>query len=282
MPNFNVSIEMTDEDKTHLKALTDLAVAQKTEKWKTYVLGERIRTIDQIKRLYAVVMGLAVLNCVNNAYVCARQLQYGAWEEYSILIAEIFSFISLITLFYLGAERMLDRRYLHPKSGMPKRTTLLFDLFTLGITAAWFVALANTFPRPAAVTSGEIATMRDLVHDYFGYFILLLIGLYILDIVLLGIHGFIVWKEGYRHRNELIIAYLTWVSVNVASVIVWLWMYRYHLYDWPMTVPVVNVPVNLGALFLFAWHAVRFVLDFNLTFGLYYPSQDPNKPEEDL
>jgi hypothetical protein len=63
-----------------------------------------------------------------------------------IVVSELLSFISLIALFFLGTERLLDSTYLNIRSDLPTRGVLLFDLIWLGLTAALFVILADTIP----------------------------------------------------------------------------------------------------------------------------------------
>jgi hypothetical protein len=122
------------------------------------IIAERTRTIDQIKRLYAVVMGYSVTSCFTNMYACARIISSDMTIGISIILAQGLVFVSLIALFYLGAERLLDKRYLQADSKVPSRHGLLFDLLCLGATAAWFVILADTFPNvsQASLTAGDL------------------------------------------------------------------------------------------------------------------------------
>ncbi len=262
---------------------TDAEENKRKEKWKALVVSERARTIDQIKRLYAVVMGFGVTTCIANAYISARHVAPFSYDSYSILIAEVFSFVSLAALFYLGAERMLDRKYLQPSSAIPKWNSLWFDLGTLGFAAAWFVILANTFPTfpPSQSTqsNGHLVITAAAVATDFDYFIINLGILYLLDVVLLAIHGWNGWNATEKEEKERWSAYSTWITINSVSLIlinILYWLVPYHY-----TVPLLRL--NLGACLLIGWHFFRFIWDFRKTFKFYYPTQDQEKvPEEFL
>jgi len=153
------------------------------------IIAERTRTIDQIKRLYAVVMGFAVTTCFANIYACARTVGFDDKIGISIILAQGVTFVSLITLFYLGAERLLDTRYLQADSRVPSRLGLLFDLFSLGLTAGWFVVLANTFTDPS---KGPLT--NQTLRDELDAFVTNLLILYGADTFLLSCQLIRVWR----------------------------------------------------------------------------------------
>src|ERR1043166_5061179 len=114
------------------------------------IRAERTRTVEQIKRLFAVVMGLAVIRCISNIYSLIKPIitpplvnPSASFQEHAqelvILFAQGITFFFLCSLFYLGWERSLERRYLQPDSPVPRPERLLFDLFCLSWTALWFV-----------------------------------------------------------------------------------------------------------------------------------------------
>jgi hypothetical protein len=281
MAQLNLRIEMSDDDKAAVSTLIRSAQEADREKWRTRILNERIRTIEQVKRLYAVVMGFAVISCITNAYQSARILQAQepyAWDGYTVLAAQVISFVSLITLFVLGAERMLDRRYLLPESPCPKWMSLWFDLFALGIAALWFLILANAIPPAAPPATNFKATL----YTEFKAYSLYLAILYALDVVFLAIQAITLFLEDRRrppaqrlHRG-LLKAHRTWIVINLIGlavmVAVMLWV--------PMDHPVSSYGYSLhvGALAVLGWHVLRFFVDFGKTFDFYYPPENPNVP----
>lgn len=94
------------------------------------VLTERSRTIDQVKRVYAVIMGFALTSCFGNIFKGIVASEYD-FECGSIFLADGLTLLSLATLFYLGSERMLDVRYLRDDSDPAKIRWFLLDLIWL-------------------------------------------------------------------------------------------------------------------------------------------------------
>jgi hypothetical protein len=240
--------------------------------WKARVLADRGRAIEQVKRLYAVVMGFAVWSCITDAYRYARLLldsSYKEWNAYSILAAQALACISLIALFYLGAERMLDRRYLQHDSPVASRFGFWFDLFTLGSIALWFAILANTFPTAQPSV--------DEVYSYFRLFLLFLLILYVLDIGLLVVHGAMLLRDRTRHTG-LLKAYTIWILSNLASIVAIGCVYKFV----PIKATEPYLGLNCAALIVSLWHIARFFWDFLLTFKFYFPPEDINDPPAHL
>jgi hypothetical protein len=296
MPLLTVNFQITDDDKGLIERAATLADDAQKNKVNSQILAERGRTIEQVKRLYAIVMGFAVWSCVVNTYQCVRKLQEfpsPTWNEYSILAAQAISVVTLITLFYLGAERMLDRKYLQENSPVPTRRGLLWDLFTLGIIAVSFAILANTFPLtsvtladiksilPNADPAGAIPTedFRVKIHNYFWYFTLFLLLMYCLDLLLLASQAAPLWfqdkklAEGKKKHGEILRAYGKWIAINVVSVIViGIVFYHFEALDYPPAHQVA-LGANCIALIIIAGHLLRFFVDFLWTFPFYYPPQ---------
>lgn len=226
------------------------------------IIAERTRTIDQIKRLYAVVMGYAVTTCFSNIYACARNIGFDDTIGLSIILAQGITFVSLITLFFLGAERLLDTRYLQADSRVPSPSGLLFDLFSLGLTAAWFVVLANTF---ADASKGQLKD-TDLQAEL-GAFITNLLILYGLDTFLLVCQLIRARGGPVSSRQDAIYAHVWWIVLNLVcgAALVWL------------------IPLFAGRVIALGWrldavavavcalHVARFFADFMRTYRFYYP-----------
>lgn len=262
MPIVHLRVDITPQEEQHLRLLATQAVDQAAEKWKTNVLAERGRAIEQIKRLYAVVMGFAVVRIISQIYDCVHALltkNLLDWNLAAILLAQFVAFISLIALFFLGAERMLDRKYLRETCiDPPTRLGLWFDLLTLGITAVLFLILANVFP-------GQPIDAKD-VPRYFGYFIVWLLIIYALDIIMLSAQ-LISLRQDPNQDRHLVHAYHVWIIINVVSLIAMLGIYFFVLGRFAL------LTIDVGAVAIILLHLARFFVDFFLTFEFYYPSE---------
>jgi hypothetical protein len=232
------------------------------------LLTERGRTLDQIKRLYAVVMGFALTTCITNAFLAARPINIRTAEELSIVIAPVIAFGSVMALFYLGVERLLDRKYLQPESGDPSWIELWIDLLSMGLTAVAFVVLANVFEAPASPASPH---GLDDLRRFQDRFIVYLMGLYLLDVALLLIQLATLWARRSANRTNgrhLIRAHVIWLAINVISLAL-----LYKLSGTPdRALPYLGLSVIASLLLVI--HVVRFVADFKLTFEFYYPVRE--------
>src|SRR5215469_15893281 len=239
------------------------------------VMADRTRTIDQIKRLYAVVMGFALTTCFANMYQCAKIIDI--FSSYSIiLVAQGVAFVTLILLFYLGAERLFDNRYLRVESRVPRRSGLLIDLFTSGATAVWFVILADTFPDAMKYNNQE--SMEAALAHNISFFAVNLLLLYIVDSFFLIIQ---IWRT-YRQRtgdfNLMIRHHWFWFILNLLGVIL---LYPVII-NFPnhsvanslsILIPQWVVPVFNNYLYLSVYiltlHMVRFIADYWYAFRSY-------------
>jgi hypothetical protein len=227
------------------------------------ILAERTRTLDQVKRLYAVVMGFAVTSCVQRGYSSLPPLTYTSFDVVFILFAQGIAFASLIVLFYLGAERMLDIKYLQPTSPAPRRRELLFDLFQLGMTAVMFVVLAHSIPENEPTLAAVLAGQRE--------FTLNLIILYVLDTLILIIQLVALISgvaRSSRAGDEALQANAVWILQNLVCIAV-IALCRTSCDN--LWIPVGLLSVNVMALTLLALHVGRFFFDFLMGFSFYYP-----------
>jgi len=209
-----------------------------------------------------VVMGFAVTTCFANIYACARTVGFDDKIGISIILAQGVTFVSLITLFYLGAERLLDTRYLQADSRVPSRLGLLFDLFSLGLTAGWFVVLANTFTDPS---KGPLT--NQTLRDELDAFVTNLLILYGADTFLLSCQLIRVWRGPASPRPYAMLAHGWWIGLNLLCI----------------AALICVIPRFAGAEFALGWrldavafgifvlHIARFFADFMLTYGFYYP-----------
>jgi hypothetical protein len=242
------------------------------------IRAERTRTIDQVKRLYAVVMGYAVTSCLSNIYGCGKMTGFRVDAALLALLAQGFTFVSLAALFYLGAERMLDSRYLGVDSPVPTRRGLLFDLMSLGVTAGWLVILADTFPIPPATPfanddagQAALAAFVQTVLDSQGRFTRNLIALYVLDAVfVLGQLIRLMPGPSDAVRIRTATAHQIWMVLNLGCIV----LLTIFLKDWQAgTMDLGFIRMNALTFWLVTIHLVRFLFDFFATFEFYYPTQ---------
>lgn len=279
MAKCTLTVEIGEPEKTHLTALLSALESQQRQENATIsaeknaqLYADRIRFIDQIKRLYAVVMGFAVISCFSNVYLVMRSMENNRYEAFWVLFAEVSSLLSLIALLYLGAERLLDTRYLHYQNQAPSRLSLAIDLLSLATTAIWFVILANTFPdsRKAPITI-------DDVWHYQEIFIEFLCILYMIDIIFLIIQWVrlkVSKKDGVPTSKNASYAHGVWIILNSIAlfflVMIWYFLYPKSFCEnihsvWSVDiywVPLVLLVINVG----------RSTIDYIATFEFYYPT----------
>jgi len=241
------------------------------------VSGDRTRTIDQIKRLYAVVMGFALTTCFANIYQCVKITH--VYSSYSVtLLAQGVCFVTLIVLFYLGAERLLDNRYLRIESQVPSRFGLFIDLFIIGTTAILFVILADTFPDLNIYK--DQPSMETALAYNIRLFTAVLLLLYVVDTLFLLIQ---IWRI---HRNRsgdfalLIRHHWFWFTLNVLGVILLypvIINFTNHPIAHALTFWVPNWMVSLFndyfylSMYIIILHVLRFIADYCYAFDSYYP-----------
>jgi hypothetical protein len=242
------------------------------------VLSERGRTIDQLKRLFAVVMGFAVTTCFINAYQSITgMIQYITFDFHVIfiVISELLSFLSLIALFFLGTERLLDSTYLNIRSDLPTHGIVLFDLIWLGLTAALFVILADTIPDRYIIDNAISHIPHDttILQQFLKCltqrqedFVVILLVIYFINSSLFGLQ----LKYFNKRISEYTYAYRYWIKLNVVCFIIFIIIITVF--------PILHLSVHhnlyiisvLSVSLIFV-HLVRFYFDFRITFGVYFP-----------
>lgn len=225
------------------------------------VMPARIRAMDHIKRLYAVTMAFSITTLAGNLFLIDRSVDPRGWDTRFTLIAIFICFILTLSLFYLGSEQMLDRKYLWNPERDPTPLELGFDLFVMGVHAIIFVIIANGFQ---VWTIGNNKISAHEIDNYLTWFKDALTFLYIFDIATLFIYSI---QKFWNLNNNLSSIYpnYIWIGINIFIVIT----INYYPYEISARDPVYNL--NLFAIFLLFAHIVRFILDFWLTFSSYYP-----------
>jgi hypothetical protein len=228
------------------------------------ILNERSRTIDQIKRLYTVVMGFSLTTAVGNAYLCERAVEMKSFEVRFILFGPVFCLGSILVLFCLGAERFFDQKYLHPTSERPNWGGLTLDLAVLGAAAGIFVVLANSFQPVASPFK-----LDDLYKDQL-LFILNLAILYGIDVACLLLQCITLKIEGATGRStpeHLYGSHRRWFFTNLFLTIVFSLSYKFSN---EVTAAIGVFGIAVALVFI---HAVRFAYDFGGGFDFYYPKE---------
>ncbi len=223
----------------------------------------RTRTLDQVKRLYAVVMGFAANECVRGIILSIRSSDNTTMASW-IFISFGTCFISLMILFYLGTERYLDRRYLGKKPIDATWNGMAFDILTLIVSATWFVILSHSLPVDKISSVNPIIRMSNFSVSH-SDFVKNLLVLYIIDIGILIIQlirlNRTLKSSGDFSDNEK--AYKIWIAINFGCVV------------FTLIVICNNIFVISGvflAIVMTMMHILRFVADFSSTFNSYYPS----------
>ncbi len=257
MPDFVLRIEATETDRNVLAAManstktfSDLGVflaGRDDAAANARILAERGRTLDQIKRLYAVVMGFALTQLIQNLVAMDKVLNED-WSARLTYLAVFISFISPLSLIYLGSERMLDTKYLDPAQKQPPDwKELATDLFMLGFTATVFVVLGETFANQTSLSKA------------LSSFLLVLAILYALDAIFLAIQYFFVLPAG----SPLLRPHLEWLRINLISFAL-----AIALWHWSA-----GIGELACSLILIAANTVRFFWDLSGAFEHYYPSE---------
>ena len=223
--------------------------------------ADRSRTLDQIKRIYAVVMGFGATECIKNVFFSTFHVPEAERLSAALLFGSFgVAFLSLLTLFFLGAERYLDGRYLSADREA-SRVGVGFDLLNLNVTAVWFVVLSQSFPATSA--TGPITMVLSERHAAHLPFIGNLIWLNLIDLVLLGtqiarIHSS---EAETAERVSMTRAHWIWIAINLATLVALGLLWHYGT---------VFSAIEVAAV-VFTVHVVRFIVDFWLTFRFYFP-----------
>lgn len=256
------------------RPVSDSPVAAAAVDRDAQILEERIRVVEQIKRLYAVIMGFAATLCITNIFVCIKITQNDPSITFT-MVTYGFCYTSLMTLFYLGMERHLDTKYCRVDSAVPTRTQIVLDLLCLMVPSIWFIVLAYSVVAPS-ITGFDVkydpVLSRQLVDELGevqrSLFVRNLLWLYVIDVVTLVVQLMLISKsvkeESALERCKRV--HWIWVAINMVSIV--------------LVVALINVPdlgdvlgMSVAAIILLAIHGARFLIDLRFTFDFYYPTQ---------
>ncbi|RYG89593.1 MAG: hypothetical protein EON59_01240 [Alphaproteobacteria bacterium] len=159
--------------------------------------AQRGRTVDQLKRLYGVLMAFATTACVNNAFNCAKLTGY-EWRIFVPLGCQALTFVLMIAPTYFIAEYYLDYKYLLKPDDTKKLRVVLFDLGATIPLAILFLILSQGFPLDqlksvsALAGSGYKASLVDRIigeGQITFFWALLVLNVWDLLVMLGGIAG---------------------------------------------------------------------------------------------
>ena len=247
------------------------------------VATDRTRAIEQIKRLYSVIVGFATITFLSGAVFCIRNMDgQNPGEAYGILISQATCFFTLLVLFVFGAERLLDLRYLQVTSAVPSWKALFGDVACVLFTASWFAVLANLLP--VAKGAPPLVQLTDLEESQ-KLFVHALLAIYLIDIAILWIQGRAFKKRSGQLNDHDELAteqknweeiHGTWRRINVGMCIVMVLVAAYlnaREIAAYLNVPAPAIYINGVSAILFLAHALRFVVDVSRTFAFYYPQK---------
>lgn len=239
------------------------------------IIADRTRAVEQVKRLYAVIVGFSTITFLTGAITCLRALNAtDRIEAYGILLSQSICFFTLLILFVFGAERLLDLRYLQQNSPVPAWQALFGDVVCVLFTASWFAILANMLP--VAVGTPPLLGLPELEKSQ-ELFVSALAAIYLADVIVL-------WMQARRFSRESVANseaqnwnryHTTWKRINLVMLLVTALLLLYL--ESGVVAPMVylkapqEISVNAVSLILGVAHILRFLFDVARTYPFYYP-----------
>lgn len=193
----------------------------------------RKRSVDNLQRLYTVVVSLAVTESLRRTLLTGTQVELDWSNKWVLLLSLIFTVIP----FYHGANRYLDATYV-TNERIAKRYSLMFDfilLFTQGLLLFTLALFITNEP--------------NLINDYDTRFFIGLAILLFVDVVWVGISRRITSDRPGQKSS-----YPVWAFINIVAIIVILILALCKL--WALLIPLT---------------LIRTVLDYLIAHDFYYP-----------
>jgi hypothetical protein len=199
----------------------------------------RTRSVDNLQRLYTIVIGLAVTESLKGLLlnISDPNIMKPSYNRWLMFI----SLIVTVVPFYHGANRYLDATYVtRERSAKPE--ALMLDFILLFIEGLGFFILAMLSNNDAA-------------------FYTVLASLFILDSLWVGITNLMATGEADKFHN-----YSTWASANILAasfVLLSVWSNILHWDFWP-TEQVKNIALVIVVI-------ARTAYDYIKVWHFYYP-----------
>jgi hypothetical protein len=161
------------------------------------------RVVDHMKRLFAIVCGLALtLGCVN-AYTC-----YNRSDADTVGILQfVILLVSVVPIFH-GAERSLDLKYLRADKPGARPFWIIVDFWLLLVSALFFVVIAQCVPDYRPATPPNVDVLRDRFLLFLGAF-------FLYDVVVLMQGALRVQTPGAAAPDRIVLlAHGAWMAGN--------------------------------------------------------------------
>jgi len=164
------------------------------------VKQNRIRLVDHFKRVYTIIVGLAITEAVKGQFPPTFETVFGppGWMFGTF-------FITIVPIFH-GGDRSLDIKYTRAE-GVGNRAKYLWDVYVLLLTAVLFVWIADSIP--SALKTAHPLTPKDLLEQS-TLFYRLMGAMFLFDVVVLIIDY---WKSEPDLRADLR-SYYVWIPSN--------------------------------------------------------------------
>jgi len=206
----------------------------------------RKRSVDNLQRLYTVVISLAVTESLRRTLLTsANNVADFAWSNANKWIL-CSSLIVTVVPFYHGANRYLDATYVTGER-KASRYALMIDFFF------FFIHALGMFVLALLITDDPLLVTTNDTYFFYG-----LAGLLTLDILWVIITKSI--SSSIKAGDEL--PYHLWVPINIFAVVAIVALAWWRRWEWLILVTI-----------------VRSFMDYILTYKFYYP---PDPPEESV
>lgn len=157
----------------------------------------RLRLIDHFKRVYTIVVGLAITEGVKNLFPLSPQdLPMPAIWMFGTF------FVTIVPIFH-GGDRSLDFKYMTTsQEKFSAKVAYIWDVYMLLITAILFVCIAKSVPQRSVAANDIGAYLNAGLFYFFMTFML------IMDIIILFIDRL---KSRQKLNSPL---YVLWMAFN--------------------------------------------------------------------
>jgi len=164
------------------------------------VKQNRVRLVDHFKRVYTIIVGLAITEAVKGQFPPTLETVFGppGWMFWTF-------FITIVPIFH-GGDRSLDIKYTR-EAGVGNRAKYLWDVYVLLFTAVLFVWIADSIP--SVLKAAHPFPPKDLLEQSMLFYRLMGI-MFLFDVVVLFIDY---WKSEPNLRADLK-SYYVWVPSN--------------------------------------------------------------------
>ncbi len=161
----------------------------------------RARLIDHFKRVYQIVVGLAITLACSKLFTGDK-----------ITLCLFFVFLITVVPIFHGGDRSLDLKYLNKQPrGFAERASYIWDVYMLLTTAVLFVIIAQAIPGTTSSLVTASPTTPEIFYWWMGAMLLFDVGVLALD-----------WLKNQWLRlgaNQLS-AYLPWAIMNAGLAVI--------------------------------------------------------------